>query len=98
MKKGIAYDEIMSIEAPKQEPDTAPAPAPAPERATAPKPKQAPAESVYTITEIAQNAKRLFGVNQDVAMAALETANIKECSITAARTNIKNFAERKVNS
>ena len=56
------------------------------------------AEPVYSASEIAANARRLFGCGPDIASAALACSNITDCTVEQARAIIKKFAERKVNN
>lgn len=55
-------------------------------------------EAAYTAAEIAINAKRLFGVSQDVATAALKCSHATSLTLSEARTIIQKFAERKVSN
>lgn len=66
--------------------------------ATATNKTAANAEPVYSASEIAANARRLFGCSIDIASAALARENIKTCTVEQARAIIKKFAERKVNN
>ncbi len=58
-------------------------------------PKTAPAESVYSATELADN-HRLFGVNRDIVVVALRLAGKKTATVSEARGIIDNFKSRKV--
>lgn len=58
--------------------------------------KPAKHESAYPVAEIAANARRLFGVNPDIATAALRRSHATSLTLSEARTIIRTFAEREV--
>lgn len=53
-------------------------------------------EEVYDASEIAANAKGLFGFHSDLAAAAFKCAGVTRCTLKEAQNVIKQFAERKV--
>ena len=53
-------------------------------------------ESVYTIEELSANARQLFDVRTECAIAALKAAAIKACTISKAKEIIKKFMEKEV--
>ncbi len=53
-------------------------------------------ESVYTLEELSANARQLFNVRTECAIAALKAAAIKACTISKAKEIIKKFMEKEV--
>lgn len=58
--------------------------------------KKSPRESVYTINELAANAKKVFGTRQECVMAALKAAGKIECTVAEAKVIIEKFLKREV--
>lgn len=61
--------------------------------------QQAPAKKVvpqYTAAELANAAKRVFGVPQDVVTAALRMAGVKSATIEEAKKIVTEFAGKEV--
>ena len=62
-----------------------------------PKKEQKPLqESVYSIAELAANAKKVFGTRPECVVAALKTAEKQECTIAEAKEIIEKFLKREV--
>lgn len=57
--------------------------------------KTAPAESVYTASELAANHK-LFGVNRDIVVVALRKAGRKSATFAEAKAIIDKFKNKEV--
>lgn len=55
-----------------------------------------PKEAVYSVRELAQNSKKLFGVQPECLVATLFTANKKEASISEARKLVKEFIRKEI--
>lgn len=53
-------------------------------------------ESFYTLEELSENAKQLFGVRAECVAAALKAAGIKECTVSKTKEIIKAFMEKEV--
>lgn len=53
-------------------------------------------ESAYPASELAANAKKIFGTRQECVAAALKAAGKEECTITEAKGIVKKFLERGV--
>lgn len=53
-------------------------------------------ESAYLASELAANAKKIFGTRQECVAAALKAAGKAECTITEAKGIVKKFLERGV--
>lgn len=63
----------------------------------APKKEQkAPKESVYPASELAANAKKVFGTRQECVAAALKAAGKAECTVTEAKGIVEKFLKREV--
>jgi hypothetical protein len=63
----------------------------------APKKEQkAPQESVYPASELAANAKKVFGTRQECVAAALKAAGKMECTVTEAKEIVEKFLKREV--
>ena len=58
-------------------------------------PKAAPAESVYSASELAENHK-LFGVNRDIVVIALRKAGKKTATFAEAKVIIDKFKTKEV--
>lgn len=55
-----------------------------------------PKEAVYSVKELAQNSKKLFGVQPECLVATLFTVNKKEASISEARKLVKEFIRKEI--
>lgn len=53
-------------------------------------------ESAYPASELAANAKKIFGTRQECVAAALKAAGKAECTIAEAKGIVKKFLERGV--
>ncbi len=53
-------------------------------------------ESVYSVSELAANAKKVFGTRQECVAAALRTAGKTECTVTEAKEIVEKFLKREV--
>jgi hypothetical protein len=71
-------------------------PAPAETKAEKKPEKKAPAESVYTVSELAENAGNLFGVRAECVAAALKVAGIKECTVSKTKEIVEAFMKKEV--
>lgn len=62
-----------------------------------PKPELAKqTESFYTLEELSENAKQLFGVRAECVVAALKATGIRECTVSKAKEIIKAFMKKEV--
>ncbi len=55
-----------------------------------------PTAPQYTAAELANAAKKVFGVPQDVVTAALRMAGVKSATIEEAKKIVKDFAGKEV--
>ena len=53
-------------------------------------------ESVYPASELAANAKKVFGTRQECVAAALKAAGKTECTVTEAKEIVGKFLKREV--
>lgn len=53
-------------------------------------------ESVYSISELAANARKVFGVRQECVEAALKAAGKTKCTVTEAKEIVEKFMKREV--
>ena len=53
-------------------------------------------ESVYPASELAANAKKVFGTRQECVAAALKAARKTECTVTEAKEIVGTFLKREV--
>ena len=60
------------------------------------KEQKASRESVYSASELAANAKKVFGTRQECVAAALKAAGKTECTVTEAKEIVKKFLKREV--
>lgn len=60
------------------------------------KEQKAPQESVYSVNELAVNAKKVFGTRQECVVAALRAAGKTECTVTEAKGIVEKFLKREV--
>jgi hypothetical protein len=58
--------------------------------------KQPVNESVYPASELAANAKKIFGTRQECVMAALKAAGKKGYTVTEAKGIVEKFVKREV--
>ena len=71
-------------------------PAPAETKAEKKPEKKAPAESVYTVSELAGNARSVFGTMQECVVAALKTDGKAEYTVSEAKEIVRKFLQKKV--
>ena len=63
----------------------------------APKKEQkASQESIYPASELAANARKVFGTRQECVAAALKAAGKTECTVTEAKEIVRKFVKREV--
>ena len=60
------------------------------------KEQKASQESVYSASELAANAKKVFGTRQECVAAALKAAGKTECTVTEAKEIVGKFLKREV--
>lgn len=60
------------------------------------KEQKASQESVYSASELAANAKKVFGTRQECVAAALKAAGKTECTVTEAKEIVGEFLKREV--
>lgn len=60
------------------------------------KEQKASQESVYSASEFAANAKKVFGTRQECVAAALKAAGKTECTVTEAKEIVGKFLKREV--
>ncbi len=60
------------------------------------KEQKASQESVYSASELAANAKKVFGTRQECVAAALKVAGKTECTVTEAKEILGKFLKREV--
>lgn len=53
-------------------------------------------ESVYPVSELAANAKKVFETRQECVAAALKAAGKTECTVTEAKEIVEKFLKREV--
>lgn len=53
-------------------------------------------ESAYSVSELAANAKKIFGTRQECVAAALKAAGKTECTVTEAKEIVGKFLRREV--
>ena len=70
-------------------------PAPAETKAEKKPEKKAPAESVYTVSELAGNAS-VFGTMQECVVAALKTDGKAEYTVSEAKEIVSKFLQKEV--
>ena len=72
-------------------------PAPAETKAEKKPEKKAPAaESVYTVSELAGNARSVFGTMQECVVAALKTDGKAEYTVSEAKEIVSKFLQKEV--
>ncbi len=52
--------------------------------------------SVYSVNELAANAKKVFGTRQECIMAALRAAGKTECTVAETKEIVEKFLKREV--
>lgn len=60
------------------------------------KEQKASQEYVYPASELAANAKKVFGTRQECVAAALKAAGKTECTVTEAKEIVGKFLKREV--
>ena len=60
------------------------------------KEQKASRESVYSASELAANAKKVFGTRQECVAVALKAAGKTECTVTEAKEIVGKFLKREV--
>ena len=50
----------------------------------------------YTVSELAQAARKIFGVSPDIVTAAFAVRNLKEATVNEARKIVTEFAKKEV--
>ena len=60
------------------------------------KEQKASRESVYSASELAANAKKVFGTRQECVAAALKAAGKTECTVTEAKEIVGKFLKTEV--
>ena len=58
--------------------------------------KKTPAESVYTVSELAGNARSVFGTMQECVVAALKTDGKAEYTVSEAKEIVSKFLQKEV--
>lgn len=57
---------------------------------------KAPQESVYSVNELAANARKLFGTRQECVVAALRAAGKSECTVSETKKIVEKFLKKEV--
>ena len=60
------------------------------------KEQKAPKEPVYSVSELAANAKKVFGTRKECVLAALRSARKSECTVSEAKGIVEKFLKREV--
>lgn len=55
-----------------------------------------PQESVYSVNELAANARKLFGTRQECVVAALRAAGKSECTVSETKKIVEKFLKKEV--
>lgn len=63
---------------------------------TTSKASKAPQESVYSVNELAANARKLFETRQECVVAALRAAGKSECTVSEAKKIVEKFLKKEV--
>lgn len=58
--------------------------------------KKTPAESVYTVSELAGNARKVFGTMQECVVAALKSDGKAEYTVSEAKKIVSAFLQKEV--
>lgn len=53
-------------------------------------------ESAYPVSDLAANAKKIFGTRQECVSAALRAAGKTECTVSEAKTIVGKFLKKEV--
>lgn len=53
-------------------------------------------ESAYPVSELAANAKKIFGTRQECVSAALRAAGKTECTVSEAKVIVEKFLKKEV--
>jgi len=53
-------------------------------------------ESAYPVSDLAVNAKKIFGTRQECVLAALKAAGKTECTVSEAKGIVEKFLKREV--
>ncbi|MCM1559642.1 MAG: hypothetical protein NC123_08860 [Butyrivibrio sp.] len=59
-------------------------------------PKAKKKESAYPVSELAANARKIFGTRQECVSAALRAAGKTECTVSEAKTIVEKFLKKEV--
>ena len=59
-------------------------------------PKAEKKESVYPVSELAANARKIFGTRQECVSAALRAAGKTECTVPEAKAIVGKFLKKEV--
>jgi len=60
------------------------------------KEQKTPLESVYSVNELAANARKVFETRQECVEAALKAARKTECTVSEAKKIVEKFMKREV--
>lgn len=60
------------------------------------KEQKVPRKFVYSVSELAANAKKVFGTRQECVAAALKAAGKTECTVEEAKKIVEKFLKREV--
>lgn len=63
---------------------------------TTSKASKAQQESVYSVNELAANARKLFETRQECVVAALRAAGKSECTVSEAKKIVEKFLKKEV--
>lgn len=58
--------------------------------------QKAASDPVYSASEFADNAKKIFGTRQECVVAALKAAGKSECTVSEAKMIVGKFLKREV--
>ena len=53
-------------------------------------------ESVYSVNELAANARKIFGTRQECVAAALKASGKTECTVSEAKKIVEKFLKKEV--
>lgn len=53
-------------------------------------------EAVYSVNELAANAREIFGTRQECVVAALRAADKSECTVSEAKKIVERFLKKEV--
>ena len=60
------------------------------------KASKTPQESVYSVSELAANARKIFDTRQECVAAALRAAGKSECTVSEAKKIVEKFLKKEV--